>query len=140
MKSDPVLKKWYNLINKKFFDKYLPSDTCVRWSNEYDKDEDDRCEEKYNGWALLATDSDPENEGNDVHGKYVDPKMRFLIVISSTLKKSLCTKVHTLVHEMCHIATGLKDNHGPAFEQWRQTIADRGIFKKGAVIKRLTIF
>ncbi len=137
MRSDPTLKKWYNLINRKFFDNYLPCDTCVRWSNEYDEE---RCDEKYHGWANLMSDADPENEGNSIHGKATDTKVRFLIVISKTLRKSQCTKLHTLAHEMCHVATGLKDEHGPAFEHWRQYIADRGIFKKGALLKRLTIF
>lgn len=124
MRSDPVLKKWYNTLNKKFFDNYLPTDTCVRWSNEDDVDDDERCEEKYNGWAFLSD----------------KPKTQFVIVISSTLRKSMCTRLHTLAHEMCHVATGCKDNHGPSFEHWRQTIADRGIFKKGAVVKNYTLF
>jgi|ERR1035437_1100839 hypothetical protein len=126
MRSDPVLKKWYRKINKKFFDNQLTNSVCVRWSNDEDKDDDGRCEEKYNGWCML-----------DEEGKF-----EYIIVVSDRLRKdkSLCTKVHTIVHEMCHVATKLRDQHGPAFEECRQFLADRGIFKKGALIKGLTIF
>ena len=124
VKSDPTLKRWYRAINKRFFENQLPNDTCVRWANEEDKEVDERCEEKYNGWA----------------GQMDGHEKRYVIVISTSLKKSLCTKLHTLVHEMCHLKTELRDNHGPAFEAVRQKIADKGIFKKGAVAKKLTLF
>jgi hypothetical protein len=124
VKSDPVLKKWYRKINKRFFDNELPQSTCVRWANEEDIEVDERCEYKYNGWA-------GQMDGHD---------KQYVIVISTTLKKSLCTKLHTLVHEMCHVKTELRDKHGPAFEAVRQVIADKGIFKKSAVVKKLTLF
>jgi hypothetical protein len=125
MRSDPVLRKWYKTINKKFFDNYLPANTCVRWSNEDDRDEDERCDDKYNGWATVIDD---------------EYKPRFLIVISNTLKKSMCTKLHTLLHEMCHLGTGLKDAHGPAFSSWHEHLVVKGAFKKGSVVKNLTLF
>lgn len=124
MRSDRTLRTWYKKINSKFFDNFLPNDTCVRWANEEDTDEDERCEEKYNGWAYLEE----------------DPKPQFVIVLSSALKKSTCSKLHTLVHEMVHVATGCKDDHGPAFSDWHQRLTDKGIFKKHALLKNYTIF
>ncbi len=125
MRSDPTLKQWYRKINKKFFDNQLTNNVCVRWANEEDEEEEERCEEKYFGWCVPADDG--------VH--------EYLIVLSNTrCREVMSNKLLTLAHEMCHIATQLKDNHGAAFEFWRQYIADRGIFKKHALVKNLTIF
>jgi hypothetical protein len=124
MRSDPTLKKWYRLINKKFFDGQLTNSVCVRWANEDDDDEEEKCEEKCFGWADKADDSRHE----------------YVIVLSRVKINSLSVKLLTLAHEMCHIATGVRDDHGPAFEYWREHIGDRGIFKKGALVKGLTIF
>lgn len=124
VKSDKTLKRWYRIINKRFFGNQLTNKVCVRWSNEEDNDEEDRCEEKAFGWADRA---------NDRYHEYV-------IVLSRININSKSTKLLTLAHEMCHLGSALKDNHGPAFESWRQYIADRGIFKKSALIKGLTIF
>jgi|SRR5271154_7064094 len=124
MRSDPVLKKWYKKINKKFFKNQLTNNVCVRWANEDDDGETAKFEEKFFGWA---------DKANDNYHEYV-------IVLSKKMNKPASTRLLTLSHEMCHIASELKDNHGPAFEQWRQYIADRGVFKKGALVKGLTIF
>jgi hypothetical protein len=124
MKSDPTLRKWFRIINKRFFGNEITDKVCVRWANEEDNDEEARCEEKYMGWADLASDGYHE----------------YVIVLSRVNKNSPSTKLMTLCHEMCHLATKLKDDHGPAFEAQRQLIADRGIFKKNALRKGLTIF
>lgn len=124
MKSDPVLLKWYRIINSKFFLGELPNSVCVRWVNDEDKEEEKRCEDKYFGWA---------EEGETSRHKYE-------IVLSRKKNTSLSAKLCTLAHECCHIATQLKDDHGPAFEAQRQKIADRGIFKKGALAKNITLF
>ena len=121
MQSDPTLKKWYKYINKKFFHNELTNKVCVRWSNE---DDEDQFEEKYFGTADKANDGYHEYE----------------IVMSRELNKSASTRMATLAHEMIHVATELRDNHGPVFERWRQTLSDRGLFKKGAVRKGLTLF
>jgi hypothetical protein len=124
MRSDPVLKKWYRIINRKFFYNELPNNVCVRWFNEDDEDEEERCEEKYFGWA---------DRGKDGRHAYV-------ICLSRFRCDSMTQKLGTLAHEMVHIATDVKDNHGPAFESWRQTLGDRGLFRKGALVKNLTLF
>jgi hypothetical protein len=123
MKSDPTLKKWYRLINKKFFDSKLPKDVCVRWAEPFE-DHDERWEEKYFGSADAAKDG--------AHS--------YVIVMSRIKNTAASVRMLTLAHEMCHVATECKDDHGPAFEEWRQYIGDRGFFKKGAVRKGLTIF
>lgn len=125
MKSDRTLKFWYNKINKKYFHNELPSNVCVRWGAEEDSEDDEKWEEKYNGQAFLS-DSGSRHYAN--------------IVISNRLREEPCGRLATLVHEMCHVATVFKDEHGPAFEEWRKTIGDRGIFKKSALLKNLTIF
>lgn len=123
MRSDAPLKRWFNLINKKFFYGELPSNTCVRYVDDDDKDEEENCEANFYGWA---------DRGDERH--------KYVIVLSRLKNPGLTAKLATLVHEMCHLSTDLKDSHGPAFEAKRQMISDRGVFKKGAVMKNLTIF
>ena len=122
MRSDPVLKRHYNRINKRFFLGELPQDTCVRW---LDPDEDDpRLEDKIFGYA----------------GKADDGYHKYQIVLSRTMNGPASSKMTSLVHECIHIATGLRDDHGEAFERVRVMLSERGIYKKGALIKGLTIF
>jgi hypothetical protein len=123
MRSDRTLRKWYRQLNRRFFGNQLPDDVCVRWADDTEEREA-KWEEKYFGWA------DPAYDG----------RHRYVIIMSRRKITSLSLKAATLAHEMCHIATDLKDDHGPAFEQWRQYIGDRGIFKKHAVYKGLTLF
>ena len=124
MKSDPTLLGWYRYINAKFFDGACPDRVCVRWA---DPDETDsrRWEKKYFGEASVSEDDE-----------YHD----WQIVMSKPLNKQWMVRISTLVHEMIHLATDLKDDHGPAFERWRQKISDRGIFKKHALRKGMTLF
>jgi hypothetical protein len=121
MRSDPTLKKWYRFINHKFFHGELPNDVCVRWSN--DEDDEDGFENKYFGIADHAKDS---------HHTYE-------IVMSRSKNEPASSRMLTLVHEMIHIATSLKDNHGPVFEAWWGVLYDRGILKKGAIRKGITL-
>jgi len=123
VRSDKTLKRYYRIINKKYFLNALPDNVCVRFVNEEDKDEEEKCEENYYGWA---------ERGDDRH--------KYLIVISKVKNPGWTAKLATLTHECCHLNTDLKDDHGPAFEAQRQMIADRGIFRKGALLRGLTIF
>lgn len=116
--------KWYRKINRKFFQGACPERVCVRWADP-DFETQHRWEEKYFGEASKLTD---------------DPYHNYQIVMSRPLNKQWITRISTLVHEMCHLATDLKDDHGPAFEQWRQHVADHGIFKKHALRKNCTLF
>lgn len=122
MKSDRTLLKWYKKINKKFFDNYLPNNVLVRWANS--EEESNEWEDKYFGEASYLD--------NNYH--------LWQIVLSRYRNDKACTKLSTLAHEMIHIATNGADDHGPAFEKWRQYISDRGFFKKHALIKNLTTF
>lgn len=124
MRSDPTLRKWYRKINLRFFSNQLPDEVCVRWADEHEEAEDANWEHRYFGAADLAHDG----------------RHSYVIIMSRKKNTSRSLKLATLAHEMCHIATELKDDHGPAFERWRQYIGDRGIFKKHAVYKGLTLF
>ena len=123
MKSDAVLRKYYRIINKKFFNDELPNNVCVRYVNEEDEDEESGCEKRYYGWCSPAFS-----------------RHKFVIVISRVKNPGWPAKLSTLCHEMCHIFTGLKDDHGPSFEAARQMISDRGVFKKNAILRGLTLF
>jgi hypothetical protein len=128
VKSDKTLRKWYIFINRRFYDNQLPDNVCVRWADETEEKEVERWEEKYFGWA------------NKCDGDYADGYHTHYIVLSRLKNEAATTRMSTLAHEMIHIATNCRDDHGPAFEKWRLYISDRGIFKKHAVRKGLTIF
>ena len=63
----------------------------------------------------------------------------YIITISRQSHTGINQVLISLIHEMIHIATGMKDDHGPKFEEWRQTLGDRGIFKKGVIRRGLTL-
>ena len=123
MKSDRTLLRWYRKINRRFFDGACPDSVCVRWADHDDRDRN--WEKKYFGDASLSEDDE-----------YHD----YQIVMNKPLNKQWIVKISTLVHEMIHLATRLRDDHGPAFETWRQRVGDRGIFKKHALRKGYTLF
>ena len=124
MRSDRTLKAWYREINSRYFDSELPDNVCVRWVNEDDLDEDERIEEKASGFSQKLS--------GDSHYAQV--------VLSNDLRKARCQRLAVLVHEMIHVATDFRDDHGEAFERWRVRLAQRGIFKKGAVLRGVTLF
>lgn len=124
MRSDARLKKWYNAINYRFFLGELPNNVCVRYTNEDDDDEEEGCDQKYYGWT---------SEGADKRHKYV-------IVISRVKNPGPVAKLATLAHEMIHVKTGLRDDHGKKFSDWHETLTSRGLFRKSAVLRGLTLF
>ncbi len=124
MKSDRTLLRWYREINRRFFGGACPERVCVRWADP-DETETRRWEKRYFGEASFSED--------DEHHDYQ-------IVMSKPLNEQWIVKISTLVHEMIHLATRLKDDHGPAFERWRLHVSDRGIFKKNALRKGYTLF
>lgn len=115
---------WYKRINRRFFDGACPDRVCVRWASE-DEEKEMKWEEIYFGWAQKV-------EGSRYHD--------YEIVMSRSLNEKWMVRMSTLVHEMVHLATNLKDDHGPAFEYWRQYVSDKGIFKKHALRKGRTLF
>lgn len=127
MRSDPTLLKWYRTINKRFFDGACPDRVCVRWvDKEFEATSRSKWEEQYFGWAEKSPKDDPYHD--------------YQIVMSRTLNKKWSVRISTLVHEMIHLATNLRDDHGDAFERWREHVAERGIFKKHALRKNRTLF
>jgi len=125
MRSDPCLKRWYRKINKRFFDNELPSDVCVRWADP-DEEEEVEWEEKYFGWAT------PADADNSYHS--------YVIILSRDRRNSVVDKLATLAHEMVHVATDCRDDHGPAFDDWHKRLTYNGLFKKHALIRGATLF
>jgi hypothetical protein len=123
MKSDASLKRWYRLINKRFFHNELPNNVCVRYVTDEDEDEDEGCEERYYGWT---TDTSP------LH--------KYVIIISRIKNPGPVAKLATLAHEMIHVKTGLRDDHGKIFSDCHEMLTERGLFRKGAILKGLTLF
>src|ERR1700747_3120033 len=101
MKSNRALKKWYRGINAKFFNGELPDNVCVRWMDETDLEEDEKCEESYNGFCFA-----------EKHGKHCA-----VIVLNTELKKDKCHLLSVLAHEMIHLKLNFRDDHGAAFER-----------------------
>jgi hypothetical protein len=125
-RSDKTLKRWYRKINKRFFDGQLPNNVLVRWSMDADVKDEPRCDEKYFGWVVPPADEDKQHA--------------WQLVISRVSNIHLTQELATLAHEMCHIATKNRDEHGEAFNYWVNYITERGILKKGALVRGLTLF
>jgi hypothetical protein len=123
VRSNPALKKWFRIINKRFFKGACTDRVCVRWANDAEEKEA-RWEAQYYGWVRWV--------GTRHHD--------YEIVLSKKLNKSRINKFSTIAHEAIHCCTGLRDEHGAAFEAWRQVISDNGFFKKHALVKNLTLF
>jgi hypothetical protein len=131
MKSDRTLLRWYRRINKRFFDGACPEKVCVRWADP-EMETQHNWEEKYFGEASFA-EKDEKKPNYDAYHDYQ-------IVMSRENNKKWIIRISTLVHEMIHLATNLKDDHGPAFSQWHEEITKRGIFRKHALRKGSTLF
>lgn len=124
MQSNRALKRYYREINRRFFSNELPDNVCVRWMDENDLEEDSRCEEKYNGFCH----------------KTKDRPHCGVIVLNQELKKDKGHLLSVLAHECIHVLLQYRDDHGAAFERERLKLSDKGFFRKGAVLKNLTLF
>ena len=136
MRSDVTLLKWYRKINRRFFDGQLPDNVCVRWANDEEESEL-KWEERYFGWMGWVGKDQKNYDG------YHDWEIllsRANLTKVNHVHAAMSSKLATLAHEMIHVATKNRDDHGPAFEKWRQQIADKGIFRKHALAKDLVIF
>jgi SprT-like family len=132
VRSDRTLRKWYREINRRFFTGNCPERVCLRYARA--GEEKKEIEESYFGWA------DSPNTHTWPHNKKNCPNCRHDFEIVLDEKAPWVSILSTLAHEMIHLATNMKDDHGPAFEEWRQYISDRGIFKKHALYKGHTLF
>jgi len=117
MRSDRTLKRWYLLINKKFFYGELPTNVIVRW-------------------ALPGEEKDIACTERLVNSK----RHSYEILLNREKNPTNSIKLTSLAHEMIHVATHYKDSHGPLFDGWRHRLGERGLFKKGALLKGITIF
>jgi hypothetical protein len=132
MQSDRTLRRWYKDINKRFFDGVCPEWVCLRYARQ--GEEKREIETGFHGWADAPnTPTWPHNERNCPNCRH-----NFEIVLDE--KADWVSILSSMAHEMIHLATNMKDDHGPAFEQWRQHIADKGIFRKHALYKGHTLF
>lgn len=115
MRSDRTLKKWYSLINKKFFFGELPTNVIVRW-------------------AL------PDEETDIAFTQRLEGRHSYQIALNREKNPTCSQKLSTLVHEMIHVATQTRDDHGPVFDEWHKKLTERGVFKKGALLKDICLF
>jgi hypothetical protein len=114
-KSTPSLKKYYRLLNRKFFNGDLPDNVVVRW----DADEPDvACTQKMDK----------------------DDPTAYVIGFNRKKNPTKSLLLSAMLHEMVHVATKFTDNHGPAFDAWHRKLVKRGAFKKSAVLKDVTLF
>jgi len=126
MRSDRTLKYYYRLINRKFFNGELTDKVCVRYSDADDTDMREDCD-----YASCDLASDSRHEYEILINRALHPGPRNLITTAC---------LSSIAHECIHIATKLRDDHGPVFENWRCVLAARGLFKKGAIRKNVTLF
>lgn len=116
--SDGSLKKWYRIINTKFFNNELPDNVIVRWARAGEETDIASC----------APIDNPDN------------KNKYLILLNRAKNPTASIKMSSLAHEMVHVATQYKDDHGPAFDEWHEKLTTRGLFRKGAVLSHVTLF
>ena len=116
--SDGSLKKWYRIINRKFFNNELPDNVIVRWARA---GEEKDC-------ASCSPIDNPDN------------KNKYLILLNRSKNPTASIKLSALAHEMVHIATNYKDEHGDAFSEWHEKLTTRGLFRKGALLSNITLF
>jgi len=125
VRSDRSLKMWYREINARFFDNELPDNIVVKWGGPEEEDDEANWEEKYNGYAQRLVG---------------DPLHYAVIVLNNDLRSNPTFKLSILVHEMIHVATDFRDSHGDAFNNWLKKLMDKGLFKKGALFRGITLF
>ena len=115
-KSDKSLKRYYEIINKKFYFGELPKNVIVRWAEPGEEPD-------------VASTNPPKNERHS-----------YVILLNHDKITTRSIKLSTLLHETIHVATQLNDDHGKAFSEWHTKLMERGAFKKGALIKGITLF
>jgi hypothetical protein len=114
-KSTPSLKRFYRLMNRKFFDSSLPDNVVVRWDS-----------------------TEPDVACTEKHDK--DNPTAYVITFNPKKNPTKSILLAAMLHEMVHIAAGWKDNHGPLFSKWHRKLTKRGAFEKHAVLKDVTLF
>jgi hypothetical protein len=116
-KSTRSLRAWYERINAKFFFGELPANVIVRWTVPEDSESD------------IAAISAADNK-----------RYSWVIVLNAKKISTKSQLLSSLLHECIHVATGNRDCHGPVFSEWHQKLIERGAFKKGALLRGITLF
>ena len=109
-KSNRSLKRWYSIINRRFFNSQLPTNVIVRWSLPDEESDIASC-----------------NHALDKRHAYVLLFNRAKIATRSQL-------LSALAHECIHCQTGMHDNHGPAFALIHTDLVNRGLYRKHALL------
>jgi hypothetical protein len=110
MRSDPTLKRYYREFNRKFWGNTLPNNVVVRWGTDDDI---------YEG-NLKRSDAGVCLR----HGPH-EPMEIVLDPVMRREKQYKHTKL-TLHHEMIHVKTKNRDNHGPVFKKYRDMLIEKG--------------
>lgn len=125
MRSDRNLKSWFRELNSRYFDNELPDNVVVKWGEAEEEEEEENWEDKYNGYSQRLTG---------------DPRNYAVIVLNNALRDNPTFKLSILVHEMIHVATDFRDSHGDAFDRWHKKLVNKGLFKKNAIFRGVTLF
>jgi len=115
-KSDKSLKRYYEIINTKFYYGELPRNVIVRWAEPGEETD-------------IASTNSPKNERHS-----------FVILLNRDKITTRSIKLSSLLHETIHVITKNRDDHGAIYSEWHEKLVERGAFKKGALIKGVTLF
>lgn len=122
MKSDPQLRQWYKVFNRKWFNNRLPLDTKLYYAEELVGAENAR--------STTFGEAEWEHETGQAQIR-INPQLRELGMKSVVLA--------TLLHEMAHLEEfrrRIKGDHGPGWEAIMLRLAKRGAFsKRNGVVK-----
>lgn len=115
MRIDRTLTENYNYLNRRYFAGELPA-ADVGWGTIRDLRVG-----RGKRAAIAQTVWDPAKKGE-----------RPQILINVLLRRLGWNGVtaFSLLHEMVHVKTRMRDNHGPAFEREMRKLAEKGAFAK----------
>lgn len=115
MRSDPTLKRWFRVYNRRYFQSSLPAATKVLWAEEIQED-------------LGATTDDPSTAhtmaATDVSRSPTPPE----IYLNRRILPFWKVVRATLLHEMAHVAKP-RAGHGAVFDAEIGRLWEMGAFK-----------
>jgi hypothetical protein len=114
MRSDPTLRKWFRVLNRKWFDNKLPNETKIFYSEE----------------LIAEGERKPRHDYGDADWEAGGPPV---IRINPLLREQgWYTAIRqTLIHEAAHIEAmrlGYRGEHGPVWEKIMRKLANQGAF------------
>lgn len=126
MRSDPTLKRWFHVLNKKWFNGKLPRNTKVFYSDE----------------LIAEGERKPRHDYGDADWEAGSPPV---IRINPLLREQgWYTAIRqTLIHEAVHLEAtrlGYRGEHGVGWEKIMRKLANRGAFGLKNGITRLPLW